>query len=121
VANRIQTITGIARCESAETLRTAIELAERVIHPNTEIVKTILTLPGGVEKREKRAFRLGDYFNEIELLPNEADAPPSFVLVFHIREGVTSFWKDLLMTVLHEISENVSGVKTSIVPGSAKT
>jgi hypothetical protein len=121
VAIRIQTITGIARCESAETLRKVIEFAECVTHPNTEIVKTIITRPGGVERREVRAFRLGDYFDKIDLLPNESDSSASLSLIFHIREGVTSFWKDMVVSLLQEISGNVPGVKTSIVPGSAKT
>ena len=103
------------------TLRKAIELAECVIHPTTEIAKTVITRPGGIERREVRVFILGDYFSKIELLPSEFDSPPSLLLIFHIREGVTSFWKDMMMAVLQEVSESVPGVKTSVVRGSAKT
>ena len=120
VATRIQTITAVARCESEAALRKAIEFAACVIHPTTEIAKVVVTRPGGVERREARVFILGDYFSGIELIPCESGGPASFLLIFHIREGVTSFWKDMLMAVLDEISQNVPGAKMSIVPGSAK-
>lgn len=104
-------ITCLATCDSADALRLAIDLARRITTPEMEFVWQVITYPGGVEHRETRAYRIGDYFSEIIIIPGT----DSFSIVFHVREGVTSFWKDMLVAVLQKIGKQVSGVKTSIL------
>lgn len=98
-----------------------MSVADGVIRPEREIAWEVVTRPGGVETREEKTFRLKDYFSDIDLLASEADGIASFRLVFHIRDGVTSFWKDMLTAVLADITRQVPGVKTSITPGGSKS
>ena len=121
MVNRIQQVVCLVRCESAETLRAATEFAERLNHPDTEITRTFVTTPGGVERHEVRTFRIGDYFDQIEARPNESEGDLSLRLTFHIKEGVGSYWKDLLAASLQALREHAPGVKIAIVPGGAKT
>jgi hypothetical protein len=118
VNNRIQRITCLVRCESAESLRAATEVVERLNQPDTVIPKTFITLPG---EREERLFRMGDYFDKIELKPSESGDSASFSLLMYIGESASSFWKDLLMEALQTLRECAPGVRASIVPGGAKT
>lgn len=115
VATDVLSIAGIVRGESAEIVRKATEVARHVTRPDEEITRTLRTYPGGNERLEIRAFRLGDYFDKIELLPDESGDASSFKLVFQIRQGVDSSWKPLLVAVLRAISEGVPGAITSIV------
>jgi hypothetical protein len=54
------------------------------------------------------------------LKPNESGDSASFSLFFHIKEGVSPYWKDLLVAALQAIRESAPGVTVSIVPGSGK-
>jgi hypothetical protein len=111
-----QEVTCSVRCNSAETLRQAMELARTCIHPDNEIVKTFRTFPAGVERREVRAFRLGDYFDGIQLIREESDGPLSFRLIFRVSQSVRdNYWKDLLVAVLRSVSDGLPGVSTSIM------
>lgn len=118
VDTRVLKIVCVVRCASADALRAAIEIAERLNHPDSEITRIFVTMPGGGE--EKRDFRIGDYFDRIELMySGSSDA--SFSLTFHIRGGVDSSWKAVLVAALQAIRESAPGVKVSIIPGGAKT
>lgn len=94
------------RCNSPETLRHSQELARQRIRLDRIIEKTFRSFPGGVEKRIHKEYRLGDYFDSIEL--TDADSrgeSPSFKVIFHVHGSVDSFWKDLVVTVLRSISD----------------
>lgn len=115
------TIASIVRGDSTETLRKATAIAREMTRLDEEITRTFITSPGGIERREVRAFRLGDYFDRIELLPSESDNSASFTLTFRIRHGVDSSWKALLVAVLRTISESVPGISASIVSSRGGT
>lgn len=112
-------ITCAIRCDSAESLRTATEFAQHRVRPDEEITRTHVTFPGGVERREVRAFRLGDYFDTIELLSGSSGE--SFTLTFHVNPGAGADWKYLIVSVLRELNESARGVSASVVPTKPKT
>ncbi len=92
---------------SVEILRVAIDLARKMTHLDWEIVKTFVSIPGGVEKQ---TLRVGDYFDKIELLPSESQV----LLIFHVKERAASFWKDMLVAIDGEIRKNVPEVKVTV-------
>lgn len=73
---------------------------DRQIDLNEITTRTIVTWPGGVEKRVTTLHKLADYFEAIEKNFDE-----NFVyLTFHIKEELpkhhSSFWKDLIIRIL---------------------
>ena len=93
-------LTCLVRCPSVDVLLRTKELAQRRINPNEMIERTLLAFPGGVEQRETSYHVVGDYFDSIDLINNDE---LSFELVFHIKEDVTSFWKDMILRMLRSI------------------
>jgi hypothetical protein len=73
------------------------------ISPNRILVQTIRTIPNGVEHEESVPHRLGDYFAAVRVLPSLGNEP-SFSLVFQRREDAGRYWKDLMVSILQEIS-----------------
>src|SRR5207245_6093981 len=57
---------------------------------------------------ESDVYRLGDYFESVELLPDEPNNKLS--LTFHARQGVDSHWKFLIATVLRSIGNRFAGI-----------
>ena len=104
-----RSVTCVLECKSAEILRQAKELASKRIDLGEIVPRTLRYFPKGVEKRIVESYRLGDYFEKIELA-DEATDDLSFKLIFHPRQGVTSYWKDLMMAVLKSISDSSDGV-----------
>lgn len=100
-----RTITCIIQCESEDALRRSQEFTKERIALDEAIHKTFRTYPGGVERLEHRSYRLGDYFDRIELQSDVAGGPFSFALVFHTHQDVDSYWKDLVVAALRRISE----------------
>ena len=64
---------------------------------DTIITSTVITFPGGVEIREDVSYRLGDYFDEITLVPKDN---LNSLLTFKIKPGVNSMWKYLVVQTL---------------------
>ncbi len=64
---------------------------------NTEVTSTVITFPGGIEQQREERYRLGDYFDEITLVPKDN---MNSLLTFEIKPGVSSMWKYLVMRVL---------------------
>lgn len=99
------TITCVIVCKTAEMLREAEELARDRFNLSETISITYAYAPGGVETRFVKDFKLGDYFESIDVERDESDAACSFKIIFHSRQGVTSYWKDLMMAVLRSVRE----------------
>lgn len=100
----------IIRCNSEETLIKAKEFVLQIIGLDEIISKTVISVPGG---KEILKSRLGDYFNSIELLPDEST---SFIISFNRKESTDSFWKDLVVSTLMRIVDSVSGTKGNVIP-----
>ena len=86
-------------------LRQLEESAVKETDLNHTIARTFEYSPG---QTEKRIYRLGDYFDSIELLHDEPNK--TLRLTFHAREGVDSRWKDLLMAVLRALGKRFAGI-----------
>jgi hypothetical protein len=110
-------MTYLIRCDSTETLRHAIRVAKVRIHRDEEITRTFRTFPGGIERRQIASYRIGDYFDRIDLIQNESD-PLSFELVFHVHQGVDSTWKALIVSVLRSINDDLPGISVKSIPSS---
>jgi hypothetical protein len=94
-------------------LRRSEESARTRIDPNDVVFRAVRHFPGGAERRTTETYRLGDYFERIELHPDTSPSQLSFRLVFYIREGVDSHWKHVMMSVLRSIVEDLSGVSVT--------
>ena len=86
-------------------LRQLGEAALRETDLDQTITRTLVYGPGEVEKH---TYRLGDYFDSIELLSDEPNS--RLKMTFHIRQDVDSHWKDLLMAVLRSLGKRCSGI-----------
>lgn len=105
----------VIACESTEILRQVEESARDRIGLENSITKVFRHYAGGVEKRVSHIYKLGDYFGEIELRADEWNDVPSLKIIFHIRKGVDSYWKDLAMAVLRSIMEGLAGVSLTSI------
>jgi hypothetical protein len=66
------------------------------------LTDTVRVTSNGPEQVQTVRHRLGDYFEDIRLVP-DSQAPALFRLVFHRRPEAGRFWKDLMVNVLQEI------------------
>lgn len=98
------TITCEIKCASTEMLRQLEETAARETNLDHTVTRTLEHGPGEVERH---TYRLGDYFDSIELRQDEPNG--RLQLIFHLREAVDSRWKDLLMSVLRSIGGRFRG------------
>jgi hypothetical protein len=99
-------ITCVINCKSAEVLRRLEEFAASQIDLDHTIFKTLTYYQNGIETNVTKSYRLGEYFTSIEIEPS---SELSFKLIFHVRHGVSSYWKDLIMTLLRSINNDVNG------------
>ena len=93
-------------------MQRALNLAGDLIRPDEVIHRTFLTFPRGIEQRNVRSFRLGDYFDNVELSEIDDDQS-SFLIVFHVSQGVESYWKDLVSAILRTISDTLPGASAT--------
>lgn len=108
----IKTITWVVNCKSRESLRDVERFAEEAIGLDKTFVDVIVAFPNGIEKRTTESHRVGDYFDQIRLLPENAS---SFELAFHPRPTARRYWKDLMVMILDSICAFTPGV--SVSPG----
>src|SRR5262249_46953647 len=104
------TITCVVSCESPERLRLAEELARKTVALGNVFTDVARAFPDGVEVRITREHKLGDYFEEIQVLSDYAQDPTSFRLVFRPRKDANRYWRDLLVNILQSIHDSVEGV-----------
>jgi hypothetical protein len=110
-----RTVTCVVTCKSAEILRRSAVLAKRWTDHNETVIQTIRRFPGGVEETVVYNYRLGDYFDSIELQPGTMDEAFSFQLVFRLRRGVESGWQYLVMAVLRAITDAMPGASVTSI------
>jgi len=99
-----RTITSVIDCKSPETMRELEKVAVKEIGPNHTIIRT---MKSGHGEPERMVYRLGDYFENIELQHEESNR---LILTFHARHDVDSRWKDLLMAVLRALGKRFAGI-----------
>jgi hypothetical protein len=81
------------------------EATVKAVDLDHTITRTFEYLPG---ETEKRIYRLGDYFDSIDLLHDELNS--RLKVTFRVRQDVDSRWKDLVMAVLRSIGNRFSGI-----------
>jgi hypothetical protein len=88
------------RCESEEQARQLRAwLAERIT-PDATFVNVVRAFPGGTETKSDERHRLGDYFEDVRLLPGLPEDLSAFRILFHRRPTAGRFWKDLMVKLL---------------------
>lgn len=88
------TITSIIGFESPEAMQATEALLRERIDLNYVFKINSYTWPGGVETVSTNEFRMGDYFEKIEI---SNDPPNGLKLTFHKLPGAGNYWKDLLV------------------------
>jgi hypothetical protein len=109
-------MTCVISCNSTDTLLKVREIAKRFTDLNEQITRKFTVYFPVVKHIE--ALRLGNHFDKIEMLPSAIDDPASFVLVFHIKNGVDSAWKYLLVHISQTIRSAATGTIVSILPAN---
>lgn len=104
------TITCIIAGQPAASLRAVQEVARGESDLDKVSEDVYRSYLNGVETITSREYHLGDYFTEVEIIG--ADDTSSFKLVFHVREGVSSFWKDALDGVLRSVESTGGKIKS---------
>ncbi len=90
----------LVRCSSPEkAYRLQDWLAPRITL-DTVLANVIRSYPEGVEAERVEHHRLGDYFQEIRILPGSPEVPSVFRVVFHRRPDAGRFWKDLMVRIV---------------------
>lgn len=95
------------------------EALSRLVTPDTTYDRIVYTSPGGVEHRTVHTFRVGDYFTEVRASEVGSMGDPSerrmVALEFHIRPGVSSMWKALVVEVMKAARAIAPGVRAEVV------
>jgi len=99
------TITCVIHCPSGVILREVEEAAAKEVDPAHIVTRTLHFFSA---EAEMESYRLADYFESVELLPDEPNN--KLRLTFHTRQGVDSHWKFLIATVLRSIGNRFAGV-----------
>jgi hypothetical protein len=94
---------------SRNTLRQAELLAQKEIDLNKTVEDIVISYPDGVEQRTTEYYRLGDYFDRIQILDHPDDSQ-FFELVFHPRLDAGKYWKDLVEITIVSIGKSAPGV-----------
>lgn len=105
-----RTIIYVITGSTPESARAAGAVAKIESAPDAVSTFVSRAFPGGVEKRMEERFRIGDYFDFIEVSDVAGD-PLSCRIEFHVREDVDSFWKALIDRVLLRV-RNAGGVRS---------
>jgi hypothetical protein len=107
VATDRHAITCAIHCPPGGILRQVAEQAAQEVGLDRIVTRTLHYLSGEVERQP---LRVGDYFESIEVLPDELNS--SLWLTFHVRQGVDSHWKYLIMAVLRSIGNRFPAIST---------
>jgi len=90
------------------------QCAKERISLDDEVARVWQSFPDGVERRTTKYYRLGDYFDSIELIHSQSEIL-SLKLIFYPKEGVSTYWKALLMGVLRSISKGLNGASVTSI------
>lgn len=112
--SRKQTVTCIINCKSVEDLRICEQKVRGRIDCDRIVTRTWRRFPRGVEKKTVKKYKLGDYFDSIELIPSKIEN--SFNLIFYPRQGADPYWKDLIIAVMQSVSDSHSVTWRVVVP-----
>jgi hypothetical protein len=115
MANNLVAITCVIKCESPEKVRAIEQIAREKVALDNVLVSVASAFPGGAEMQRIRHFRLGDHFDDIQVLDSEPSDPASFRLVFRVRKDADRFWRDLLARVLDSIKKSADGVSVTSI------
>ncbi len=111
-----RTIVYVITGRTQESARAAEAAAKLEIAPEAVSIFVSRAFPGGIEKRFEERFRIGDYFDFIEVSDVSGD-PLSYRIAFHVREGVDSWWKALIDRVLSRVRSTAGVSIKFMTPG----
>jgi hypothetical protein len=94
-------------CKFSADLQKAESIARSEAEPDKVIRDVARTTPGGAEKLVTTTYRIGDYFQSVQVCPDERNA---FRIVFYPRPNAGRYWKDLMAGVLRAIRDSAEGV-----------
>jgi hypothetical protein len=106
-------ITCTISCASRGTLRPLREMAARETDLDHTITRTLEYGPGDIERQ---TYRLGDYFDNIQMQQDEPHG--RLEIVFHVRQDVDSHWKDLVMAILRSLNKSFADISIEFPPRS---
>lgn len=111
-------ITCVFACGSRETLQRAEQLARAESDLDNVFDDVAVVYPDGIETRTTIRHRLGDYFDNVQVVARQSAEFPSLVLVFQPRHGARRHWKDIMDQILESISESFEDVSIASIEKS---
>jgi hypothetical protein len=104
----------LVRCSSPEEARRLQGWLAEHTDLDTTLEDVIRAYAGGVETQRIEQHRLGNYFEDIRILPGTPDEPSVFRVLFHRRPDAGRFWKDLMARILVSLRQCSSDVATTL-------
>jgi hypothetical protein len=99
------------RCPSPEAASQVQELLRRETTPGA-----VMTVPVvSSEAASELSYRIGDYFEETLVLPDQDGDCQTFRLVFHRHPNAGRFWKDLMVRIIRSVEQAGPGISVTMV------
>jgi hypothetical protein len=105
--DKTQPISWKVNCKRPADLQKAESVARSEAEPDRVLKDAARTTPGGVENIVTTYYRVGDYFQSVQVFPDEQNA---FRIVFYPRPNAGRYWKDLMANVLRAVRDSAEGV-----------
>ena len=109
--NEKATIVCIIRGQTPDVMRAGKALARNESALDRVSTVASFSSPGGVDRIVEHSYRIGDYFENIEVGALTDDCR-SFEIIFHVRPDAGRYWKDLLVGILSVLER--AGFETAI-------
>jgi len=97
--------------DQAEALRSRLS---KDIRLDAVVEDVIRSYQGGVEHRQIKTHRLGDYFAEIRLLSSPGSGPTALRLVFQRLPRAGRYWKDLMVNIIQALASAPETVSVTL-------
>jgi hypothetical protein len=101
-------------CPSLEDCQRLQRWLPDEIAPEAVYVDEVRAFPGGIETRFREPYRLGDYFESVQVLPSTERKPTSFHLLFRRWPTAPRFWKDLMVRILQKVRDEAAETTTTL-------
>lgn len=98
---------------SVEAARRAESLLNRVSAPDRLLVDEVRIFPNGFEARFLEPYRIGDYFEEILVVPSPGESR-DLRLVFRRIPAAGRHWKAMMVDILQSIRTEIGGVSIAL-------
>ena len=103
------------QCESVENATAVQQFLKQFYGLDSVIADRVRAFPDGMEVGMMELSRMGEYFQDIQIVPSSNGTASAFFVVFHRLPTATKGWKDVMIQVLQAVRGAASNVVISFV------